>query len=295
MNTDVLGSPTYIYGNTIIVDNITNIDELDNVDIIVHGMYFWRISCKLLEYFGCIKTNNDKIFITIPIEIFTNDKSFIGFPICVMYFSHIKYCLNTIFSSGKRIEVKYSLLCDMYQYQQQYVEKILRTRLTYQMNEYQQIVFDNQRRVNTLVNLVCVGYFLATRKLPSQIEILLNNSVYTNYEKWTYKHIGTKIYDGKKLFRQVTQYSYHVLKRLNIDSYTFNEIISYVNIDKNVAYWIPFTPHKKWNEQPDSGINFSRLNMIEFRFPEACSGTLYFLTQNDFGICSGQCAKHFVS
>lgn len=286
--TDNIRTHSYVYGNTIIVDDVSNVNELDSIEIIIHAGYFWKISCKLLEYLGCIKTKNGKIFITIPRELFTNDKSFIGFPLCDMRCVSFEYKLNPSLYFDKKKSLEYSLLCDAYKYQYQ-------SRFDYQMTEYQEHEFNDENQFRVYANLVCVGFFIAVQKLPSRMEIILNNSTYVDYEKWTYKHIGTKIYDGKNLFRRVAPYSHYVLNRLNIDSYTFNEIMSYINIDKNITYWIPFTPHKKWNDSPDGGINFSKMDQIVFRFPEKCTGTLYFMTLNEFRVAGAICQKHYVA
>lgn len=124
---------------------------------------------------------------------------------------------------------------------------------------------------------VLTGFFIDTEQLPTHLEIDVNTRPYWKYDKYMIKHISQKLYssDHSKYKKCLDE----IAKKLNLDTYTINDICKFIPHSRKCLYWIPIEYQKKWNEPPNnkSIINLTRIDKPQIKINSSCDGTIYFV------------------
>lgn len=268
------------------INNITSIELIGGCNTIA------SIPMVLIRACGSVIENITHTIIKFNNDLFSSDLKK-GYPAFLSYWNKLRIVLK----------------CDEYPNNYDIVvettsepnKKMLDGRHEFTICQFQTCLLESD--VNPFieklyVNLMCYGFFIETyEKLPSRIILQLNAHTYFDYDKWTYKQIGTYLHKDKIGFNTGWMNEFH---KYGLDQYICDDIKQHlVQQERLKIFWIPFACSRTWNDEKwvtePTGIDMSRLDNATFRCYDCKKLKLHFMNINwlmfDRGMCGTKYAR----
>lgn len=258
------------------------LDTFTKIIISIGGNLIWGIPFWLIYELSpkIIKTKTHRI-IQINPNIFSSDNSFFGIPLISLNYHKVTFDFKSIVDVPYSPIIKGTAICTGQE------RELFRAAKKYNINEYQEIEFRNTNSITADIRLPCSGFFIQFKNQEKNFK--LENIRFTaqdfqlfDYDYDMIQYVGQII----KEYSWTLEHQLALYETLSciLPNEMIYEIEKYITIE--CLYWIPFVPHKKWNENI-SGSTLKFNSPIDIRFDKTCSGKIIFMVHNQFFTESG--------